>query len=240
MLTDTAKYLALFVLLMAWIWLTEKKNINTIAIPVRFDTESLSHFGKGAAAGFVYVAGYCLLVIVTGNGCVTLNGLSVLSQALASAGLILMAVVPEVLFSEFLFRGYILSKLLGKFSLAAAAAVTSGLNAAFMGILSRHNPYVWLIAVNSFLLSVILCLMAAEATSLMPVLGKEMAFGLAQDILFSHLAHLQTQSIVNLSVNQNIFAGTPGAIASSAAFTIVLVAGLMYEISHLRAHHNQH
>jgi membrane protease YdiL (CAAX protease family) len=238
LLTETVKYIGLFVLLMIWIWLTEKKSINTIGIPIRFDAKSLNNFGKGAVAGLVYVAGYCLLVAATGKGRIIINGLAAFGQTLASAGLIMMVVVAEVLFCESLFRGYILEKLLGKFGRATAVAVTSGLNATFMGILSWHNPYVWLIVANSFILSVILCLMAIGATSLMPSLGKEMAFGLAQGILFSHLNHLETPSIANLSVDQSIFAGTPGAIASSAAFTIVLIAGLIYEVRHLKAHGN--
>ena len=238
MLLEAAIFFALFVALLVVRRLSERKNITEFTFPIKLDASTWKNFSHGAVAGLIYAAAYCLLIVISGNGSLIVNGFETAKQTLSSASAIVLLVVAESLFAESFFRGLVLEKFLTKFDMGAAVASTSALYCAIMAILFRENPYLIMILVNSFLLSVILCLMTISSKSLVPGLGKEMAFGLAQGLLFSYLPHVETPAVVNLSVSQSPFSGTPGVIASSMAFTIVLAVGLAYEIHHFRAHHH--
>lgn len=231
MSTESIKYIGLFILLVFLRQLTGKKDVDSRLI--QFDAQGLKHLGTGAAAGFTYVAGYCLIVIVTGKGHISFAGLNAFATTIVTATSLLLVIIPEALFGEYLFRGFILEQLSHRYSSLAAISVTSGLNAALSGLLSISSPYLWLIMINSFILSIILCLITAESGSLMPGLGKEIAFGLTQGLLFS-IEHSGVRSAASLAVDGSIMSGIPGNICSSFAFALVLIIGLVYELRHLK------
>lgn len=213
-------------------WVVHKQKFSTFGI--KLDSKGQSLFGEGAVAGLIYVAGYFLITLLSGQAHVNFSDISSIIPTLRLAITAFLGHLPEVLFCETLFRGCILKQLSSRHKPVASLTITSVLYTIYCLLLYRSGPYPWVYGINCFLLSVILCLMVLSSKSLMPVLGKEIAFGVAQGILLGTQHNIE--SIISLVLSQNIFTGYPGPITSGFALTIVLIIGLAYEINHMKNH----
>ena len=76
--------------------------------------------------------------------------------------------------------------------------------------------------------------MALMSDSLMPVLGKEIGFIAAQSFLL--ISEQGFRPLISLGSKSNVFIGTPTDLKSGIALTVVLAAGLVYEMKHALHH----
>lgn len=199
---------------------------------VSFDERTWPLFAEGLVAGAVYVLAYSGLVLVTGAGRLVADA----SRIVPTLGLLAVPALAHLvlaLFEEALFRGYILQRLKGRLPVSASVLLTSVTFMIFHLAVSGGHGLGFLTIANSLLLQAILCIMALNGNSIVPGIGKHVSWGVGLSLLFS-CEHLGVASALNLTVVENLFSGTAGSPESGAAMTVVLVAGLAYELLHYR------
>ncbi len=209
---------------------------------IGFHLKELSDFFHGALTAIVYIVSYLVLMLVSGRGHLTFDiRLSSVVATIASAMKISVLMLPEILFTEMLFRGCLFAAVLHKkHDLLTSLIVTSSAFAAFSVLFHRDLPHLPVYAANTLMLSLILCIMVYLDQSLMGALGKTIAFEVIQSLLFASDHSANLSSFLSLVLDENIFTGSSGTIDTSLGFSIILVLGLANEIRHLHEHQLSH
>lgn len=235
---ETAIYIILLVALVLLRWRSRKEGLGSFWISLR--TSGWNSLFQGALTAVIYALSYVALVLASGRARLTFDiSMSSVIATITSAAKLLAHILPEVLFTEMLFRGCLFPALLQKKNgLLTPLILTSSMFTAYRLLLHNPLPY-WLVyAVNTFILSSILCLMVFANQSLMGALGKTLVFEVIQSLVFSGNPAESPNSCLILSLNENVFTGASGNIETSLGFSIVLVLGLAYEIRHMKKHHH--
>lgn len=199
---------------------------------IDFEERTWPLFAEGLFAGAVYVLAYSALVLVTGAGRLVADA-SRIMPTLRFLVVPALAHLVLALFEEALFRGYILQKLKGRLPVPASVLLTSVTFIPFHLALSGGHGLSLLTVANSLLLQAILCIMVLNSNSIVPGIGKHLSWGLGLSLLFSR-EHLGVTSAVNLTIVENLLSGRAGSPESGAAMTVVLVAGMAFELHHYR------
>ena len=237
---ETVIYLILLTGLMVLQSQLRKRGFEFFRID--FHLKGLSDFFHGALTAIVYIVSYLVLMLVSGRGHLTFDiGLSLVVATIVSATKISVLMLPEILFTEMLFRGCLFATLLRKkHDLFTSLTVTSAAFTAFSVLFHRDLPNLPVYAANTFMLSLILCIMVYLDQSLMGALGKTIAFEVIQSLLFASNYTANLSSFLSLGLDENIFTGSSGTIDTSLGFSIILVLGLANEIRHLHEHQLSH
>lgn len=220
--------LGLFVLIVLVRKAVHREGIESFLI--HFDKRTWPLFAEGLIAGGVYILGYSALVLVTGAGRLAADA-SRIAPTLRFLAVAALAHLALALFEEALFRGYILQRLKGRLPGPAPVLLTSATFVILHAAISGGQGLAFLTIANSLLLQVILCIMALNSNSIVPGLGKHLSWGLGLSLLFSR-EHLGVTSAVNMTVAGNLLSGAAGSPETGAAMTLVLAAGLAYEVYH--------
>lgn len=123
----------------------------------------------------VYVAGYFVLSVVAKVifPAINLNqqqqlGFQAVHQPLALAAIFFSLVILPPLVEEFLMRGFLFTSLLRRVSFVPAAIITSAVFASAHLQVGSGAPPLWIAAIDTFMLSLVLCYMRFKTGSLWP------------------------------------------------------------------------
>ncbi len=224
-------YLILFGLILLFRRVVYKKDLSSLGLTL--NSKSINLFWEGAFTGVLYVIGYVVIILLFTRKHVIYGDLSSSALHLKTALIAWISFLPELLFTETLFRGHILQVSLTKFHPFVSVIITS-IAYTICSLFFYTDAFHCVYAINCFLLSSILCLMAVLNSSLMSVLGKEAAFVVTQLLLFGSTNDLE--SLIGFNVDSNVLIGVPTNLKSSFALTIVLCVGLIIEIKHALHH----
>jgi len=233
----TATHLLLLIGLILFRWLVHKEDPRSFKISI--DRKGWVCFVNGALTGLIYIFSYVIIILLSGHARLSLAFTWPCIQSTIALGVkAFILFLPEVLFKEGLFRGYLFVKLSEKpKTLPKAVAVTSLAYVAYSLILHKPPSYAVTYGVNTFILSLILCLMVYSSNSLMGVIGKELAFEIAQHLLFAqNTVDNLNPTVLILHLDASPLTGIAGNIETGLAFSLVLVLGLIYEIWHVKSH----
>lgn len=127
-------YAAFFGTLLVFRRVVHKQSPSTLGFMP--SSEGWKLFGSGAFAGLIYAAGYFLAVVASGKGRVIFSGISSAAPTLRLALVVFLGHLPELLFGEALFRGYVLERLSLRLKPTASVAITSALYTTYSLLLS--------------------------------------------------------------------------------------------------------
>ena len=237
---ETVIYLILLIGLMVLQSRLRRRGLEFFRIG--FHLKELNDFFHGALTAIVYIVSYLALILASRKGHLTFDArLSSVVATIASAIKISVLMLPEILFTEMLFRGCLFAAVLRKrHDLLTSLIVTSAAFAAFSCLFHRHLPHLPVYAANTLMLSLILCIMVYLDQSLMGALGKTIVFEVIQSLLFLSGYTVNLSSFLSLVIDEDIFTGASGTIETSLGFSIILVLGLANEIRHLHDHQLSH
>lgn len=209
---------------------------------IGFHRKDFSDFVHGTLIAIVYIVSYLALMFICGREHLTFDTrLSLIVATIGSATKISVIMLPEILFTEMLFRGCLFATLLRKkHDLFTSLIVTSAAFAAFSVYSHRGLPFLPVYAANTFMLSLIMCIMVYVDQSLMGALGKTIAFEVIQSLLFANDYTANLSCFLSPVLEENIFTGSSGIIDTSLGFSIILVLSLSNEIHHLHEHQLSH
>jgi membrane protease YdiL (CAAX protease family) len=173
--------------------------------------------------GFLAFLLYPLFLSVSGQGSLTIapETLPRTLGLLVTTGLGFLGVA---LFEEGLFRGYILLKLLKRFSQPVAIVLVAILFGILHLISYPTSSYLWLGLVNAGLFGVFLSVVAINSKSLMWVVGFHLAWNLTQTLLMLNQTS-SVEALVNIKTAEGFLTGAY-LVPEEGIFVTAIVAML--------------
>lgn len=126
------------------------------------------------------------------------------------------------LFEESLIRGYILQKLLKKFSRLKSIMISSAIFGGLHFFAYSSSYYVWVGIINASVMGILLAFMVIKTNSLMMAVGFHLSWNLTQQILFINNIFNYNVS-VNFKIREGLLSGTYFVPESGLAVSIVLL-----------------
>ena len=195
-----------------------KENIHSFLLHT--DKKGLKLFFEGSCLGFLLITLIALAVIWAGQGTIYFK----VGNIWPSLGLLVtwgFGYMAVALFEKGLFRGYIMQKLLKRFSVFTAILIPS-IFFGFLHYLSYpETPFIWHGVTNAFLIGIVLSIIVIRTESLMLALGFHLFWNLAQTLLFS------SATVIHLEIEESLLTGsssTPetGLLVSFAALLLLI------------------
>ena len=212
----------LFLLVVGIRKLVHNEGINSFLL--KPNKKGIKLFVEGLFAGVFLILVYSFLAVILGKGTIVINrdNLFITLKLLFAQGFAFLGVS---FFEEGLFRGYILQRLLNRFSRLIAIGIPS----IIFGLLHflsytnlSHNP--WIGVFNAMLIGIVLSIIVIKTNSLMWAVGYHLSWNLMQTLLLA-----TKNSVIKLKISEGIWAGsnlTPEA-GVIVTFTIVLILPYM-------------
>jgi membrane protease YdiL (CAAX protease family) len=181
-------------------------------------------FFEGAAVGMIAFSIYPLLATVFQLGTINFapqkipdTALLILTQGFAFAGV--------ALFEEALFRGYLLQKLLGKFSSKIAIGIVALTTGALHLFSYSSSSTFWIGLLNAIFLGILLSQIVISSHSLMWATGWHFAWNLTQSILLEgQNSGLGEIAIVNLKIQEGLWTGS--SFVPESGIIVMLIAAI--------------
>lgn len=192
---------------------------------IHADRRGARLFVEGVAIGFLLFLLYPLILVGSGLGVVSVAQDSMMRTIglLVTAGFGFLGVA---VFEEGLFRGYILQKLLTRFSKPTAIGIAAGLFGLLHLVSYPATDFLWLGLLNAGLFGLLFSVTVIASGSLMWAIGFHLAWDLTQTIFLMNQFN-SVKTAFNLQINEGFLAGTPFTPESGIVVTIILaVAGL--------------
>jgi membrane protease YdiL (CAAX protease family) len=160
-------------------WFVRRQKGSLRALGVR--APRLSDFGVTLLGVPVYVIGYAIIFGIATTVAPSINADQQQQLGFKADGLhpaliltfISLVVLPPLV-EEFIMRGFLFSSLLKRFKFVVAAIVTSVLFAVAHLQFGSGAPLLWVAAIDTFVLSLVLCYMRYKTGSLWPGIGLHM------------------------------------------------------------------
>jgi membrane protease YdiL (CAAX protease family) len=180
-------------------------------------------FAEGIVVGFLAFLLYPLLLSVSNQGSLTIAP-ETLPRTLGLFVTTGLGFLGVALFEEGLFRGYVLLKLLKRFSQPVAIVLVAILFGILHLISYPTSDYLWLGLVNAGLFGVFLSVVVINSKSLMWVVGFHLAWNLTQSLLTLYqLSSVET--LVNIKTTEGFLTGAY-LVPEEGIFVTAIVAML--------------
>lgn len=192
-------------------------------------------FIAGAAVGMITFAIYPLLVTTLRLGSINFRIQEIPDTALliSTQGFAFFGVA---LFEEALFRGYILQKLLRKFSPKIAIGTAALVGAAFHFLSYSSSSTFWIGLLNAFFIGILLCQVVISSHSLMWAIGWHIAWDLTQSVILEDQnSGLGKIAVVNLQVQDGLLTGSSFVPESGLIVTLIIAILSLYIFSNYKS-----
>ncbi len=185
-------------------------------------------FFEGVAVGMIAFAIYPLLTTIIQQSNINLAPQKILDTVL----LVLtqgFAFVGVALFEEALFRGYILQKLLSRFSPKMAIGIAAVLFGALHFLSYSSSSTFWIGWLNAIFMGILLSQVVISSHSLMWAIGFHFAWDLTQSVILeSQNSGLSEITIVNLQIQEGLLTGSSFVPESGIIVTVILITLSLY------------
>lgn len=131
------------------------------------------------------------------------------------------------LFEESLFRGYILQKLLKRFSMEKSIIISSAIFGGLHFFDYSPSYYFWIGLINASIIGILLSVIVIKTKSLMMAVGFHLTWNLTQRILFLNNIFKYNVSI-NFKIREGLLSGTYFVPEAGLAVSAVLLVISIY------------
>lgn len=182
---------------------------------------------EGIGVGLLSFGLYSVIALTTGQGVLNFSWDSLCETVMLAASSAL-GFFGVALFEESLFRGYILQKLLSRFSAVTAIGLPALLFGALHFFSYSSSQTLWIGILNAGLIAVVLSVGVIKSRSLLWALGFHWAWNLTQTVLMAEQT-VNHRAMINLHTNDGVWAGS--VIPESGVIATFVFVGLWLYIS---------
>lgn len=214
----------LFAVLLLIRKIVHKEGIKSFLIHV--DKRGIRLLIEGIIVGIIGFIIYTLIVYLFCEGTYNFqtNALKKSSLLFLIYGIKFLAVA---LFEESLIRGYILQKLLKRFSIVKSIIISSAIFGGLHFFSYSSSYYFWIGIINASIIGILLSVIVIKTNSLMMAVGFHITWNLTQRILFLNNIFNYNVS-VNFKIREGLLSGTYFVPEAGLAVSIVLLIISIY------------
>lgn len=211
--------------------IVHKEGISDFLI--KTDKKGLLLLAEGIILGFVGFMIYSLIVFLLGDGFFSYQG-NMSGKSFKLVLLYGLGFFAVALFEESLFRGYILQKLLKRFSEVQSVLISSVIFGGLHFFDYSSSYYFWIGLINVSIIGIILSIIVIRTNSLMMAIGFHLTWNLTQRILFLHNIFNSNVSI-NFHIREGLLSGTYNVPEAGLAVSAVLLILCIYILIRFRS-----
>ncbi|MFT5873253.1 MAG: membrane protease YdiL (CAAX protease family) [Clostridium sp.] len=204
--------------------IVHKEGIKAFLIHV--DKRGLRLLIEGIIVGFIGFIMYTLIVCLFCEGTYNFQT-NILKKTLLLLLIYCIKFLAVALFEESLIRGYILQKLLKRFSMVKSIIISSAIFGGLHFFAYSSNYYFWIGIINASIIGVLLSVIVIKTNSLMMAVGFHLTWNLTQRILFLNNIFNYNVS-VNFKIREGLLSGTYFVPEAGLAVSIVLLVISIY------------
>lgn len=188
---------------------------------IQFNKRGLRLFIEGIIVGIIGFLIYTLIVYLSGEGTYSYQS-NTLKKSLLLVLIHGIGYLAVALFEESLFRGYILQKLLKRFSAVKSIIISSAIFGGLHFFAYSPSYYFWIGLINASVIGILLSVIVIKTESLMMALGFHLTWNLTQRILFSNNISNYNVSL-NFKIKEGLISGTYFVPEAGLAVSIALL-----------------
>ncbi|EYE87241.1 hypothetical protein Q428_14385 [Fervidicella metallireducens AeB] len=204
--------------------IVHKEGIKDFLIHV--DKRGLKLLLEGIIIGIIGFLIYTLIVYLFGEGTYSYES-STLKKSLLLFLIYGIGFLAVALFEESLFRGYILQKLLKKFSMTKSIIISAAIFGSIHFFEYSSSYYFWIGLINASIIGILLSVITIKTESLMMAVGFHLTWNLTQRILFLNSLFKYNVSI-NFKIREGLLSGTYFVPEAGLAVSSVLLIISLY------------
>lgn len=216
--------LILFLVVLLIRKLVNKEGLKDFLI--HLDKKGVKLFLQGIIAGIIGFILYTVIVYLSGKGTfIYQNGK--FKESLLLFFLYGIAFLAVALFEESLFRGYILQKLLKKYSITKSIIISSVIFGSLHFFSYSSSYYFWIGLTNASILGILFSIITVKTKSLMIAIGFHLSWNLIQQLLLFNGIYKNNLTI-NFRIKEGLLSGTYFVPESGLAVSLVLLIISIY------------